>query len=86
MNDTEKVLLALVVVAIILLIALYVRSRRHKEGMGISCTEKCSGLSGDARTRCVDDCWKAARKAARMAAWMDDMIYQSQTKKDINIL
>jgi hypothetical protein len=33
MNDTEKVLLALVVVAIILLIALYVRKNARKEGM-----------------------------------------------------
>jgi hypothetical protein len=65
MNDTEKMLLALVVVAIILLIALYVRNRRHKEGMGSSCTEKCRETEGgdNARTRCEVDCWDAEEKA-----------------------
>jgi hypothetical protein len=81
MNDTEKMLLALVVVAIILLIALYVRNRRHKEGMGspyTKCTEKCRGLSGDARIHCGDDCWDATSKDYRMdlinRGWTGDLV------------
>jgi hypothetical protein len=44
MNTTEKVILALVVVAIVLLIAMYLRKNKHKEGLLNATARQCSGI------------------------------------------